>query len=406
VVDVDGLEAYLTSVFSSKAARATLDEMRNGMANFGRHLRNRTITVNDMRWTVESLLASDLMQADKRAALREFTDNETVLEEVTNVINMRLRAFGSWKWPDEAILVDMRRYLHGKYRAFTDPDVLDALFLQWVGIMWGIKFKSDTRNVFVSDAWKVALPGEPLTSISSDLDSYPFTNNATINGERKHHRHTHFLCGHLPDNVNPKAHYDEPADAAGDDLGDAGDATVEVKQQLLNILSTECYLNLSLHGSHTIVRTDMDWFGPSLPHESIITVLRFFGVPSDWLEFFRTFLRMPVRFPGEAGASTRVRGTPISYALSAFFGEAVLFGMDFAVNQRAHGVFLYRMHDDIWFWDSNPNRCALAWQEMNEYAKLVGLTLNECVQNRFSMHQRGPLARLPITIWRRSLGIP
>jgi hypothetical protein len=379
-IDTDALEAYLSDVFSStKTAQEVLNNMRAGMAAFGQDLRNRTITACDMLWTVESLLASDLMLPDKRAALREFTDNETVLEEVANVINMRLRALGSWKWPDEAITVDMRRSLNGKYRAFTDPDILDALFLQWVGIMWGIKFKSDAHDVFNSTAWRLAVPGDTPTSIPSDIvstQSSGTTPTTSINTERKRHRNESFLTGHLPDNVSPKAHYDEPGDAAGDDAGGYADAPVEVKQQLLNILSTECYLNLGLHDSHTIVRTDIDWFGPSLAHESIITILRFFGVPSDWLEFFRTFLRMPVRFPGDSEAYTRVRGTPISYALSAFFGEVVLFGMDFAVNQRAHGLFLYRIHDDIWFWDFNTSRCAVAWREMNKYAKLVGLTFN------------------------------
>lgn len=375
-VDTTALEAYLNDIFSSKTSSVLLDEMRQGMAAFGKDLRDRTITARDMRWTVESLLASDLMLPDKRAALREFTDNETVLAEVANVINMRLRALSSWKWSAEGIEVDMRRYLHGKYRAFTDPDILDALFLQWVGVMWGIKFKQDARVIFLSNTWKFAIPGSESSTVTSDTIAIDSSID-TINSERKDHRNTYFLTGHLSDNVSPKPHYDEPADAAGDDLGDTAGATVEVKQQLLNIMSTECHLNLGLHGSHTIVRTDMDWFGPSLPHESIIAILRFFGIPSDWLEFFRAFLRMPIRFPGDPEVRTRVRGTPIAYVLSAFFGEVVLFGMDFAVNQRAHGVFLYRIHDDIWWWDSNSKRCSLAWQEMNKYAQLVGLSFNE-----------------------------
>jgi hypothetical protein len=96
--------------------------------------------------------------------------------------------------------------------------------------------------------------------------------------------------------------------------------------------------------------------------------------------------------PGEA---PRIRqcGTPISYALSAFFGEVVLFGLDFAINQRAEGLFLYRIHDDIWFWDSNSAKCVVAWTEMQkvgfcylsllilltfpQYAVLTGLKFND-----------------------------
>lgn len=376
-IDTDALEVYLADLFSSKAASTVLEEMRTGMVTFGKGLQDWTITAQEMRWTVESLLASDLMLPDKRAALREFTDNDTVLEEVANVVNMRLRALGSWKWP-EPIMVDMRRYLNGKYRAFTDPDILDALFLQWVGVMWGMKFKQDARDIFCSAAWKVGMGGDGSVNIPSDAVSCatPYDTNRSVNSERKSHRHSLFLTGHLPDNVLPVANYDDPVDAGKDDLGDSTSATVEVKQQLLNIMSTECQFNLGLYESHTIVRTDMDWFGPSLPHESIITILRFFGVPPEWLEFFRTFLRMPIRFPGETETQTRVRGTPISYALSGFFGEVMLFGLDFAVNQHADGLFLYRIHDDIYFWDPNPSRCVRGWKTMNKYADLVGLSFN------------------------------
>jgi hypothetical protein len=376
-IDTDALEVYLTELFSSKAASTVWEEMRAGMFAFGKSLQDWTITAEEMRWTVESLLASDLMLPDKRAALREFTDNDTVLEEVANVVNMRLRALGSWKWA-EPITVDMRRYLNGKYRAFTDPDILDALFLQWVGVMWGMKFKQDARDIFSSAAWKVGMGGDGSVNIPSNAISCttPYGANRTINGERKSHRLSLFLAGHLPDNVLPVPNYDDPVDTAKDDLRDSTGATVEVKQQLLNIMSTECQFNLSLYESHTIVRTDMDWFGPSLPHESILTLLRFFGVPPDWLGFFRVFLGMPIRFPGETEARTRVRGTPISYALSGFFGEVILFGLDFAVNQHADGLFLYRIHDDIYFWDPNTSRCARGWKTMNTYADLVGLSFN------------------------------
>jgi hypothetical protein len=57
-------------------------------------------------------------------------------------------------------------------------------------------------------------------------------------------------------------------------------------------------------------------------------------------------------------------------------GEAVLFGVDFAVNQRASGLYLYRIYDDFWFWNHDPKVCAAAWAEMQKYASLVGFTFN------------------------------
>lgn len=149
-----------------------------------------------------------------------------------------------------------------------------------------------------------------------------------------------------------------------------------VKQKLLQIMTTECYLNTALHGSHAAVCSDLEWFGPSLPHKSILAVLEFLGMPKDWLRFYNAFLSMPVRFPGDPQPRVRRRGTPIGYSLSALGGECICFIMDFAVNQRANGLYLYRMHDDLWLWDSDVTKVALGWAEMQRYASIVGLNFN------------------------------
>jgi hypothetical protein len=46
------------------------------------------------------------------------------------------------------------------------------------------------------------------------------------------------------------------------------------------------------------------------------------------------------------------------------------------VNQRAAGLYLYRIYDDFWFWNPDPKVCAAAWAEMQKYASLLGFTFN------------------------------
>ena len=86
---------------------------------------------------------------------------------------------------------------------------------------------------------------------------------------------------------------------------------------------------------------------------------------------------VPLRFNGKSEPRIRKRGTPISYSLSVVCGEAIIFIMDFAVNQRAKGAFLYRMHDDLWLWDADVSKVASGWEEMKTYADFVGLTFNQ-----------------------------
>jgi hypothetical protein len=187
-----------------------------------------------------------------------------------------------------------------------------------------------------------------------------------------------FFLSTLSGSLDEVASYDKSADTSGDD-GYATISPVETKQKLLHVLTTECQLNTKLHKKHAVVCSDFEWFGPSLPHTSILIVLEFFGVRTEWLDFFKKWLAAPLRVVGDDadGVRVRKRGTPFNYPLSVLCGEAVLFVMDFAVNRASSGLHLYRLHDDLWLFDSNATKCAHAWKEMNTYANLVGLTFNK-----------------------------
>jgi hypothetical protein len=128
---------------------------------------------------------------------------------------------------------------------------------------------------------------------------------------------------------------------------------MEAKQNLLHILSTEAAVNTRIHGEFTAFRTSFEARNSLLPHATVRTVLKFFGVSSQWLEFFGKFLEAPLKFvdaEDESPPRLRCRGTPASHVLSNVFGEVVLFCLDFSVNQATNGALLYRLFDDMWFW--------------------------------------------------------
>jgi hypothetical protein len=150
-------------------------------------------------------------------------------------------------------------------------------------------------------------------------------------------------------------------------------------QALPHLVATESLVHTSIHGHFTVLHSGLKWFGPSLPHSTILTVLKFFGVPSKWLSFFRKFLECPVKFTedGPDGQTqTRVRGVPASHALSVLFGEVLLFCMDYAVNQGADGALLYRIHDDFWVW-GQENTCVEAWDAVKQFTKVMGVSFDK-----------------------------
>ena len=245
-----------------------------------------------------------------------------------------------------------------------------------------MKLKESLRSIFDSRAWTRPQPPNAKVREQWKNQLRGDDGESSIESIRNNTRRDNFFLTQLQDqagNPNPYHDNDDTPERKRGRRGKRGATAspTEVKQKLLHIMTTECYLNTALHGTHAIVCSDLEWFGPSLPHTSILTVLEFFGMSKTWLDFYKTFLTAPLRFAGESESRIRKRGTPISYPLSVVCGEAIIFIMDFAVNQCAKGVFLYRMHDDLWLWDSDVSKVARGWAEMKAYTDLVGLTINQ-----------------------------
>jgi hypothetical protein len=168
------------------------------------------------------------------------------------------------------------------------------------------------------------------------------------NERRDKYKRDYFLL-QLPSSfVTLTDNYDEMSDAGHSDFK----SPMAMKQSLLHLISTEAFVITRLYGSFTILQSDFRWFGPSLPHATIMAVLRFFGVSDRWLRFFEKFLKAPIRFAMDGpNGQTQIRrsGVPLQHRLSDALSEAVLFCLDFAVNKSTESN-LYRLHDDIWFW--------------------------------------------------------
>ena len=245
-----------------------------------------------------------------------------------------------------------------------------------------MKLKAALRNIFDSKAWTRLQPPNAIVKDQWKVQLCGDYGGSSIDSIRNTTRRDNFFLAQLQDHASNPNPYDDLVDAPERKRGKRGTTKVatvgpaEVKQKLLHIMTTDCYLNTALHGTHAMICSDLEWFGPSLPHTSILTVLEFFGMTKTWLDFYKTFLAAPLRLTGESETRIRKRGTPISYALSVVCGEAIIFIMDFAVNQCTNGVFLYRMHDDLWLWDADVSKVVRGWAEMKTYADLVGLTFN------------------------------
>jgi hypothetical protein len=382
-IDVDALNAYLEKLFKShKPVTKAHDDMRRAISAFCHALKNDELFDTDsLKVAIKGLIASDLLSDDKKAILKTFSSNREVLKEVADVLNMRFNSLETWNWTNvnSAIYLEQRRQLNGKYRVFMDEDVLDALLIHVIGMRWANEFKSRFTVFFNTYAWQRSNNVIPLADRERRewfLGQNENVSKNVPNARREAYARDYFMT-QLPETM---AEGYRGYDDESDDGVRPRKNPLEIKHGLLHLLITETLLarHLRANRPYTVIRSDFKWFGPSLSHETIFTILNFFGVDDFWLGFFRKFLETPLRFvqDGEDGeVKIRARGVPMSHALSDVLSETTLFVMDFAVNSATR-TNLYRLHDDFWFWGST-DICKRAWHEMKVFCSVTGIEFNE-----------------------------
>ena len=383
--DIAAIEKYLQDLFnSSTEASSGLQALRKCMEKF----EIEQFDSNSVKLAIGHLISSDLLSHQKQAALKNLRDNDLVLAELADVLNMQLENLQSWSWGSDPVSLELRRGLNGKYRVFMDEELLTSILLQYIGLKWGVFFKAHLIRFMEGGAWH-----QSTVSRDSDLQHANENrgqvrgpkvriSNESVNNKRWATYQSEYFMQHLPSSIQAgfAAYGDDEAasqtSCGGEDSNNK--SFTAKKQELFHLIATEALLTSHLHGSWTILQSDFRWFGPSLPHATILTLLRFYGIKKHWLDFFERYLRPTLRFSQDGPNAlpfTRKCGVPISHALTDVMGEAVLFPLDFAVNKNSQGN-LYRAHDDIWFWGSNEGSIA-AWQTLNKYSKVMGLQLNK-----------------------------
>lgn len=454
-VDTLAIRQFLDQLFEKKAERKALDAIRQSVTNVESMLTTpQQFTSYTLKWTIKGLLSSDLLDNEKRQVLRDFQSNEVILTELADVLNMRMAALETWTWGEE-VPVEARRQMNGRYNIYMHEDLLQAIFLQYIGVQWSVHLKQILRN-FQSDKdvseygiqrrtpieeqrWEWYTGGgrrggktvQQVRTLSyragyfvSQLMDSVDQEHALEEGEEEADftefsrikRQMAPMAAQAPSRakqtarkakrsaVDLKFAAGEEAEESDEDMGfglfDDGPSPevmmaqykpknpMDAKQRLLHLLSAEILLNTKLQGDITCLRSQFESWYPSLPHDTITAILSFFGVSEKWLSFFKTFLQAPIKFMGEdENPKFRRRGTPGAHVLSDVFGELILFCLDHLVYKQTDGQFLWRMHDDFWFWSPSHETCVQVWRLIQRFNKVMGVSLDDAKSAALRMRQ-------------------
>lgn len=393
---------YLLDLFSPIMSKNALDKEPLDMVRerISSYATNNLLQVHrhSIKEAVNCILTEDLFSGDKRKSLESLRENNIILDELADVIRSELERIEDWDWEDQPLALHIRRHINGKYRFYMDVEIIEAILIQLIGMAWAKEIRYCFQIIVNSDAWNSSTD---IHLTKKDIRRRErFLGTSTVEEEKNENiqklRHLmynqFYFLAQLPDS-SMYASYDNDVsdDDNGDDDGDEDDddegldhkkkpnSTGFIKHLTLRLISTELLIQKHLHGECTYFQTDFKWFGPSIPHDTLRAVLKFFHFPEKWLRFFERFLKPEIVFADDTSDTKRrkrVRGIPMSHALSTTFGEILLFVLDFAINQATHGLNLYRFHDDIHFFGRQKS-CIVAWETLCKFVNVMGLTLND-----------------------------
>lgn len=165
IVDVGALKVYLEQLFitDKKSTASAINDLRNKVEDFENSLSSPgQFDVPTLRWTIQGLQASDLLPNEKREVLKDFLSNDVILGEIGDVLSMRLAALDRWTWGDHVPL-EQRRKLNGSFSIHMHEDVLQAIFLHYIGVKWSVFFKNAFLGIRKQDAWRSSRTEVPKT---------------------------------------------------------------------------------------------------------------------------------------------------------------------------------------------------------------------------------------------------
>jgi hypothetical protein len=269
--------------------------------------------------------------------------------------------------------------LNGKTRIMMDVEILQAIFLHYIAISWCAHLKAMFARLPHSKSFwnnRGRMRTEDKARHYYFMDDYPQVQYGLIARQEETFLST-FLNSSLPSSLTDGGDpYGEDNDGDAKEARDDSKTGLGRRQMFLRQLAADVLIRRSLHGDVAVIQSDLQWYATGLPHSTLWAVLRFWGIPEDFIALFKKYAEAPLRMsatPGE-NVRTRKRGIPITDAFETLFGETVLFCMDVAVN-RLTKTTLIRFHDDL-FLHGEPSEIASAWEVIKDFVKLLGLDIN------------------------------
>ncbi|KAF2994418.1 hypothetical protein E8E13_003537 [Curvularia kusanoi] len=163
----------------------------------------------------------------------------------------------------------------------------------------------------------------------------------------------------------------------------------EVQANMIKTLAAECKIRAALDGQVSCSVIDFHSLASGLPHQIVLSVLQYIGVPVIIVDFFSRFLGAKLNIGPHAHSSAervlaRACGVPERHGMELLCTEAVMFLAEFAVTKRT-GAHLYRLGSRCYFVGTEEQNTQ-AIQELQKFSSLTKLEFDDVSAQPGGLH--------------------
>ncbi|KAF2737014.1 hypothetical protein EJ04DRAFT_510583 [Polyplosphaeria fusca] len=396
-VQVDELNSYLDELFDGDNGKQALQYLREDITEYANSISNGTEHLDEetLEWCINNLISEGMINDDTKATLQRYLQSPQAIREVKSALNMKSIRRWNWKDADKGLPLTVQQDSNGRHCIGVDEDIVDLLFLHTLSISFGIKLKEcltdlvldgsvwarskpippedmDKRDYYLLNPRPThRKPGTKYTVCTMCHDPSPVMTPAPmppmayapppppmvevvrrrktkrrirpsapfvgfhLEEERFRYYMRHFFLKRLPNRV-----------------GASPEITPlkETQANLIKHLATERRVQTAFNSGAGFITTNFGSFASLLPHKTILTLLKFIGMPQQWLDFFTRFLEAPLNTSLLNNGNyvvTRKNGLTSAHGMEPLLSELVLFFLDFSVHKKT-GAYLYRLRDEMY----------------------------------------------------------
>lgn len=353
---------YLRDLFGKYASFFT--PLKNAMTEFGDKDAMAPVSIDEVKALLNHQARDDFRQYPLRKAALSALSDATACNEIADTISILLNNLDDWQWPSEGE-TPISTWKNQKWRPYLQEDLIHLLFVQLIGLRWGMALKRQTQSLF-SHGWE-----QESLFWRKKWNRWPQPQQEMR--AQKNNAAQMFLLSMIP------ASLQNWVNASGYGAGYTSNKSIDLQPTQLERLLIEVHADIRMHQllepdkAVHIIQIDLKDYYLQIPHHIIEAMLEELGVPGRWQQFFAKYLSIPLVV--DDGIASSKRGFILGHLIGSVLADYLLFLLEVHLFQETE-IRLLRVIDDMFVVCNDSQQTTRAWSLINEFCQTCGLEIN------------------------------